>query len=58
MTAPNRQTTLDRLAALAVAPFQLGQQALGLRWLQSENGPPEPSAPVLTPPEHAIKRRG
>jgi hypothetical protein len=63
MAEANRTTALARLSALALAPLFLGRRALSLDWLQAENGPPAPqdntlSRPAITPPEHAIKRRG
>jgi hypothetical protein len=63
MTAPTRKPFLDRLTALAVAPYLLGRQAISLMRLPAKDSPPEPlsqSSPrlVIAPPEHAIKRRG
>ena len=59
----NRKSILDRVTALLAGPFLLGRRALSLEWVQAEGGPPKPptAAPVsiaVTPPEHAIKRRG
>jgi hypothetical protein len=60
----NRKPLLDRMTALLAGPLLLGRQALNLEWGQAAvGGPPEPQveAPAriaVTPPEHAIKRRG
>ncbi len=59
----NRKPILDRMTALAVGPFLLGRRALSLDWVHAEEKPPEPPAETparitITPPEHAIKRRG
>lgn len=59
----NRKPILDRMAALVAGPFLLGRRALSLDWTHAEGSPPEPppDAPAriaVTPPEHAIKRRG
>ncbi|MDP1832856.1 MAG: hypothetical protein Q8K67_12415 [Geothrix sp.] len=63
MAAVDRKPVLDRLAALVAGPFLLGRRALNLDWAQAEGGPPKPPpaapAPIaITPPPHAIKRRG
>ena len=55
---------VDRATALLAGPFLLGQRALGLLFLPGKDIPPEapPETAALritvTPPEHAIKRRG
>ena len=55
---------LDRATALLAGPLLLGRQALGFLFSPE---PPEPPASAalptasritVTPPEHAIKRRG
>jgi hypothetical protein len=58
-----RKPIFDRMAALVVGPFLLGRQALNLDWARAQSNPPEPPAEspariAVTPPEHAIKRRG
>ena len=59
-----RTPILDRLATLVAGPFLLGREALSFAFRADEDAPPEPpQAPVplrltVTPPEHAIKRRG
>jgi hypothetical protein len=63
MTGPIRKPTLDRTLALLAGPFLLGRQALSLAFLPDEDAPPEASPETalritVTPPEHAIKRRG
>ena len=63
MTELNRKPLLDRMAALVAGPFLLGRRALSLAWLDAQGSPPEPppeaSARItVTPPDHAIKRRG
>ena len=63
MTDESRKPILDRIAALAVGPFLLGRRALSLEWAHAEGRPPEPPPEppariAVTPPEHAIKRRG
>ncbi len=63
MADANRQPLLDRAAALVAGPFLLGQRALSLAFLPDKPSPPEPSPDAtpripITPPEHAIKRRG
>ncbi|HEX4845440.1 MAG TPA: hypothetical protein VFV26_04420 [Geothrix sp.] len=59
MADVNRKPILDRATALLAGPFLLGQRALGLAFLKEE-GPPPDAAPriSITPPDHAIKRRG
>jgi hypothetical protein len=55
---------LDRATALLAGPFLLGQRTLSLLFPPGKDAPPE--APpegaslriTVTPPEHAIKRRG
>lgn len=60
----NRKPLLDRATALLAGPFLLGQRALGLTFRREEGSPPgappEATTPriSITPPEHAIKRRG
>jgi hypothetical protein len=60
--ADDRKPLLDRAAALVAGPFLLGRRALDLVFLPDKDGPPPApeAAPRLTvtPPEHAIKRRG
>jgi hypothetical protein len=63
MTELNRKPMIDRLKALVAGPFLLGQRALNLDWADAQASPPEPPPAALTritvtPPEHAIKRRG
>lgn len=63
MADPIHKPFLDRMAALTVAPFLLGRQALSLGWIRVGGEPPEPQAEppariAITSPEHAIKRRG
>lgn len=57
-----RTPILDRLATLVAGPFLLGREALSFAFRPDEEAPPEPPpAPLrltITPPEHAIKRRG
>ncbi|WP_291270461.1 hypothetical protein [Geothrix sp.] len=60
----NRKPILDRLTALVAGPFLMGREALSLAFLPDKDAPPEmPPKETLrpipiTPPEHAIKRRG
>ena len=60
----DRTPLLDRAATLLATPFLLGRQALSLAFLPDRDAPPEtPPGPVparlaVTPPTHAIKRRG
>ena len=63
MADVDRKPILDRTFTLLAAPFLLGKQALGLIFSPDEEAPPEPPGPTplrisITPPEHAIKRRG
>jgi len=64
MTNLNRKPILDRATALLAGPFLLGQRALGLVFSSGKDSPPEAPVPkaasrmTVTPPEHAIKRRG
>jgi hypothetical protein len=62
MADPTRKPMLDRTLALLAGPFLLGRQALNLAFLQGERAPEPPPDPTrritVTPPEHAIKRRG
>lgn len=59
-----RKPLLDRATALLAGPFLLGREALDLAFLRGQaappGGPPETAShrPTVTPPEHAIKRRG
>lgn len=58
-----RKPILDRAAALLAGPFLLGRQALAVlsRADTDERPAPSQAAPLrcsITPPEHAIKRRG
>lgn len=58
-----RKPILDRATALLAGPFLLGQRALSLVFATDRAAPAEAPAPpvsrlTLTPPEHAIKRRG
>ena len=64
MADVTRKPILNRAAALLAGPFLLGQKALSLVFQPDEaspaDPPPEPIALriSITPPEHAIKRRG
>ncbi|HEY3269578.1 MAG TPA: hypothetical protein VGJ89_00035 [Geothrix sp.] len=64
MADGTRKPILDRMAALVAGPFLLGREALSLAFRPDQDGPPEtPPEPTplrltVTPPEHAIKRRG
>ena len=64
MADSNRKPITDRLAALLAGPLLLGQRALESLSLPERDQPAEtpPKAAALritiTPPEHAIKRRG
>jgi hypothetical protein len=63
MAELNRKPMIDRLTALVAGPFLLGQRALSLGWADAQDSPPGPPPPAsaritVTPPEHAIKRRG
>ena len=63
MAELNRKPILDRMAALVMGPFLLGRRALNLEWIDAKASPPEPrtdatTSIAITPPEHAIKRRG
>jgi hypothetical protein len=63
MAEQNRKPITDRLAALVAGPFLLGRRALDLVWTDAPEAPPGPATEVparipVTPPEHAIKRRG
>ena len=51
---------LARATALLAGPFLLGRQALNLVLSADKEGPPaaSPARLSITPPEHAIKRRG
>lgn len=61
MADVNRKPLLDRAAALLAGPFLLGQRALSLAFLPdpAPETPPDAARSItVTPPEHAIKRRG
>ena len=63
MADVNRKPMMDRAAALLAGPFLLGQRALSLVFQPDKAAPPETLKEVplrisVTPPEHAIKRRG
>jgi hypothetical protein len=64
MADTSRKPILDRATALLAGPFLLGQRALSFAFLPDQDAPPgrasETTAqrPSITPPEHAIKRRG
>ncbi len=63
MANVNRNQMIQRATALLAGPFLLGRRALSLEWVDTQASAPEPQpeAPVritVTPPEHAIKRRG
>jgi hypothetical protein len=58
-----RKPILDRAAALLAGPFLLGREALAVLSRSDADARPEPLRatplrPSITPPEHAIKRRG
>ena len=59
-----RKPLVDRATALLAGPFLLGQHALDVLFLPGKGAPPEPAGLdaacriTVTPPEHAIKRRG
>jgi len=58
-----RKPILERATALLAGPFLLGQRALSLVFAPGQDAPAEAPAPAvsrltITPPEHAIKRRG
>jgi hypothetical protein len=59
-----RKPILDRMAALVAGPFLMGREAVSLVFRPDRAAPPEtPPEPVplrltVTPPDHAIKRRG
>ncbi|HEY3400131.1 MAG TPA: hypothetical protein VGK03_05810 [Geothrix sp.] len=63
MADANRKPFLDRATALLAGPFLLGRRALDMAFLKEEDPPGQPppdaaSRISITPPEHAIKRRG
>ena len=64
MADHTRKPFVDRAATLLAGPYLLGQKALGLVFQpgQAPSADPPPEAAALrisiTPPEHAIKRRG
>ena len=59
MADANRKPLIDRATALVAGPLLLGRRALSLAFLEEEGPPPEaPPRLSITPPEHAIKRRG
>ena len=59
-----RHPLLARAAALLAGPFLLGQRALALPFIAGKGPSPESSPRdaalriSITPPEHAINRRG
>lgn len=58
-----RKPMLDRATALLAGPFLLGRQALAVLSRGVADAPAEAPKEVplrlsITPPEHAIKRRG
>ncbi|NWJ41679.1 MAG: hypothetical protein HXX12_12005 [Geothrix sp.] len=58
-----RKPIVDRATALLAGPFLLGQRALSLVFASGQETSAEAPAPAIsrltiTPPEHAIKRRG
>jgi len=59
-----RKPFVDRAATLLAGPFLLGQKALGLVFQPDQASPADPPLETaalrisITPPEHAIKRRG
>ncbi len=58
-----RKPIMDRATALLAGPFLLGQRALDFVFAPGQDTPAEAPAPAvsrltITPPEHAIKRRG
>ena len=64
MADQTRKPFVDRAATLLAGPYLLGQKALSLVFQPDKDSPadPPPEAAALrisiTPPEHAIKRRG
>ncbi len=63
MAETTRKPIVDRATALLAGPFLLGQKALSLVFQPGKDSPgdppPEPALRLsITPPEHAIKRRG
>jgi len=63
MADTTRKPIADRATALLAGPFLLGQKALSLVFRPDQTSPgdppPEPALRFsITPPEHAIKRRG
>jgi hypothetical protein len=64
MADETRKPILDRLAALVAGPLLLGREAMSLAFRPDKEAPPEtppermPLRLTVTPPEHAIKRRG
>ncbi|MFN7958080.1 MAG: hypothetical protein U0P46_07150 [Holophagaceae bacterium] len=58
-----RKPIVERATALLAGPFLLGRRALSLVLAPLQEAPAEVPAPAvsrltLTPPDHAIKRRG
>ncbi len=62
MTDETRTPITNRALALLAGPFLLGQRALSLVFQKEDTPEAEPrtaaSRITITPPEHAIKRRG
>ncbi|WP_243303446.1 hypothetical protein [Geothrix oryzisoli] len=62
MADETRKPILDRMAALVAGPLLLGREAMNLVFRPdpeaSPGAPPAPLRITVTPPEHAIKRRG
>ena len=63
MADETRKPIVERATALLAGPFLLGQRALSLLFQPDKEAPPEVPAQAalrisVTPPEHAIKRRG
>jgi hypothetical protein len=62
--ANTHKPLLTRITALLAGPYLLGQRALTLPFPLKEDAPKESSPKnsasrlTVTPPEHAIKRRG
>ena len=57
MEVKERRSILGGLAALLVAPFLLGREALA-RTLSPETKNVDAAPPRITPPAHSVKRRG
>jgi len=64
MTDTLRPSLRHKAIALLAGPYLLGQKAMDLILLPDKDAPPESTAAptplriTVTPPEHAIKRRG